>query len=298
MSMLRLVLIAGTLLLTSLGALAQLKKFYTIKESSAFDTVNFYLKATATNCLLKQDQSYGNSLTIYGNPDLEKINPTFANKVINKTCHAKLVLDEYSSSGFGDSFSMAVSRSDKENDFWKVNLGEDEIYKLNLIYGFGNADVNLTGSSVQRVKIKSGSADIVVGYDDGNLNPIQMDTFFVKADFGSIVAKRMDLSRAKNVITKIGFGNVLLNFDQQLTEKCKVDASVGAGNLEILLPKEGNPVIIQVRDSPLCSIKFPEGFEEVEKNVFVNMAYSADAENLLSFDVDVPLGMVRFQYGE
>ncbi|MEP0986368.1 hypothetical protein [Ekhidna sp.] len=280
----------------SLGAFAQLSKFYTIKESSEFDTVDFYLKATATNCLLKQADSDNNPLTIYGNPDLEKINPTFASKVKNNTCYAKLALDEYNSSGFGDSFSMAVSRNEEDNDFWKVNLGENKTYRLNLIYGFGNADVNLTGSSVQRLKIKSGSADIVVGYDDGNINPIQMDTFYVKADFGSIVAKRMELARAKNVITKIGFGNVLLDFEREMSEKCTVDASVGAGNLEILLPKEGTPVIIYIRDSPLCAVKIAKGFEEVEKNVFVNMSYSADAENLLSFDVDVALGMVRFRY--
>ncbi|MEQ9008550.1 MAG: hypothetical protein RLP12_11745 [Ekhidna sp.] len=289
-------MIAGTSLLMSLSAFAQLSKFYTIKESPEFDTVDFYLKATAANCLLKQSDTDRNPLTIYGSPDLEKINPSFASKIKNNTCYSKLVLDEYNSSGFGDSFSMAVSRSDKDNDFWKVNLGAKKIYRLNLIYGFGNADVNLTGSSVQRLKIKSGSADIVVGYDDGNMNPIQMDTFFVKADFGSIVAKRMELTRAKKVITKIGFGNVLLDFDQQMNEKCSVDASVGAGNLEILLPRDGTPVRIQIRDSPLCAVKIADGFEEVEKNVFVNMSYSANAENLLSFDIDVAMGMVRFRY--
>ena len=296
--MLRLVLLSGTLLISSLGAFAQLSKFYTIQGSSEFDTVDFYLKATATNCLLKEAETDNNPLTIYGNPNLEKINPTFASKVKNNTCYAKLALDEYNSSGFGDSFSMAVSRSDKENDFWKVNFSDDKVYKLNLIYGFGNADVNLTGASVNRLKIKSGSADIVVGYDDGNRNPIQMDTFYVKADFGSIVARRMELARAKNVITKIGFGNVLLDFERDMTERCSVDASVGAGNLEILLPKENTPVIIYVRDSPLCAVKIAKGFEEVEKNVFVNMSYSADAENLLTFDVDVALGMVRFKYSE
>ena len=81
-----------------------------------------------------------------------------------------------------------------------------------------------------------------------------------------------------------------------MNEKCSVDASVGAGNLEILLPKDGTPVIIHLKDSPLCAVKIAKGFEEVEKNVFVNMSYDANAENLLSFDVDVALGMVRFKY--
>lgn len=292
----RLVILGGSFLLLSIGAFAQLSKFYTIKESDAFDTVDFYLKATATNCLIKQAESDKNPLTIYGNPDLGKINPSFANKVKDGTCYAKLALDEYNSSGFGDSFSMAVSRSEKDNDFWKVDFTDNKIYKLNLNYGFGNADVNLTGSSVKRLKVKSGSADIVVGYDEGSMNNIEMDTFFVKADFGSIIARRMELSRAQNVITKIGFGNVLLDFNNKMTNQCQITASVGAGNLEVFLPEENTPVIIYVKDSPLCSIKLVPGFEEVEKNVFVNMNYSADAENLLTFNVDVALGMVRFKY--
>ncbi len=296
--MLKLAMTTGLSLLTCFCALAQLDKFYTVKQSPDFDTVDFYLKATATNCLLKKSDEDNNPLSIYGNPNLDKINPSFASKVRNRTCYAKLKLDEYNSSGFGDSFSMAVSRSDKENDFWKVNLNDENIYKLNLIYGFGNADVNLTGTAINKLKIKSGSADIMVGYDDGNYNPIKMDTFFVKADFGSIVAKRMELSRAKHVITKIGFGNVLLDFDQSNKEKCEVDASVGAGNLEILLPRRGTPVIIRIKDSPLCAVKMIDGFEEVENNVFVNMNYSASAENLLTFNVDVALGMVRFKYAD
>ena len=296
--MLKLAMTTGVGLFTCFCALAQLDKFYTIKQSSDFDTVDFYLKATATNCLLKQASEDKNPLSIYGNPNLEKINPSFVSTVQEKTCYARLKLDEYNSSGFGDSFTMAVSRSDKENDFWKVNLNDDKVYKLNLIYGFGNADINLTGSAIDKLKIKSGSADILVGYDDGNYNPIKMDTFFVKADFGSIVAKRMELSRAQNVITKIGFGNVLLDFDQSNKERCAVDASVGAGNLEVLLPREGTPVIIRIKDSPLCAVKMVDGFEEVEKNVFVNMNYSASAENLLTFNVDVALGMVRFKYAD
>ncbi|MEM0939608.1 MAG: hypothetical protein AAF600_05810 [Bacteroidota bacterium] len=294
----KLAIITGMGLFTSISVHAQLDKFYTIRHSSDFDTVSFYLKATATNFLLQQDTKDKNPLTIYGNPNLDKINPSFASKVRNNVCYAKLQLDEYNSSGFGDSFTMAVSRNDKENDSWKVNLNSSKIYKLNLTYGFGNANVNLTGTSVDKLKINSGSADIMVGYDDGNHNPIQMDTFFIKADFGSIVAKRMELSRAKNVITKIGFGNVLLDFDQNNKEKCDIYASVGAGNLEILLPRKNTPVIIHIKDSPLCAVKMVDGLEEVEKNVFVNMNYSASADNLLTFNVDVALGMVRFKYAD
>ncbi|MEQ9404143.1 MAG: hypothetical protein RIM99_11180 [Cyclobacteriaceae bacterium] len=270
-----------------------------IKDSPSFDTVDFYLKATAANCLIKQSDEDKDPLTIYGNPDLEKINPSFKSKVYNNTCYTKLELDEYNSSSFGDRFTFAMSKNTNENDFWKVSFSEDKIYRLNLNYGFGNADVDLTGSPIQQFELRSGSADILVGYDENSFNPIRMDTFFVKADFGSIVARHMEQARAKNVITKIGFGNVLLDFDKGLLEACRVDASVGAGNLEIILPADGEtPVIIYVRDSPLCSIRLTRDFEEVEKNVFVNRSYKIDSENLLTFDVDVALGQVHFKYSD
>jgi hypothetical protein len=286
----------GITLLVSVSAFSQLKKFYMIKESPSFDTVDFYLKATATNCLINQSIEDNNPLSIYGNPDLEKINPSFKSKVYNNTCYAKLILDEYNSSSFGDRLTFAMSRNTEENDFWKVSFSEDKIYRLNLNYGFGNADVNLTGSPIKQFKLRSGSADILVGYEAGRGNPIKMDTFFIKADFGSIVAKHMELARAKNVITKIGFGNVMLDFERGVSESCRVDASVGAGNLEIILPEEQTPMIIYIRDSPLCSVRMTKDFEEVEKNVFVNRSYSVDSEKLLTFDIDVALGQVFFKY--
>ena len=296
--MLRLVMTVGIFLLVSVSAFCQLKKLYMIKESPSFDTVDFYLKATATSCLIKQSREDKNPLTIYGNPDLEKINPSFKHKVYNNTCYAKLELDEYTFSSFGDRFTFAMSRDTRENDFWKVSFSEDKVYRLDLNYGFGNADVDLTGSPVRKFKLKSGRADILVGYEEDNFNPIRMDTFFVKADFGSIVAKHMELARAKNVITKIGFGNVLLDFEKSLIESCQVDASVGAGNLEIILPDGDSPVIIYVQDSPLCSIRLTKDFEEVEKNVFVNKSYEINSENLLTFYVDVALGQVHFKYAD
>ncbi len=294
--MLRLVMIVGSVLFVSTSAFCQLKKFYVVKRSPSFDTVDFYLKATATNCLIKQSLANQDPLSIYGNPDVEKINPSFKHKVYNNTCYARLKLDEYSSSSFGDRLTFAMFRTPEENDFWRVCFSENKVYRMNLNYGFGNADVDLTGSAVQKFELNSGSADIVVGYEKGNPNLIQMDTFFVKVDFGTIIAKRMDLARAKNVITKIGFGNVLLEFEAGIAEACRVDASVGAGNLEIILPKEGTPVIVYVRDSPLCSIKWTKDFEEVENNVFVNKSYTVTSEKTLTFDVDVALGQVQFKY--
>ena len=39
-------------------------------------------------------------------------------------------------------------------------------------------------------------------------------------------------------------------------------------------------------------------FEEVEKNVFINRHYDEEADNLLTFKLDVSLGNIAFRYSD
>lgn len=283
--------------LLSLFSYGQLKKFYTLNEEEHFDTIDFSLQATAGNCVLKASEGEG-PLVIYGNPDLERINPSFKTDMRGQTCNVRLKLQEFKSSSVGDGLLIAMFKEHAErNNFWKILCDEDKIYRLNLSYGFGHADVDLSGTSVQYFKVKTGSADILVDYNNGQPNKIEMDTFYVKADMGSIIAKHLDLSRAKYIKANIGFGRALLDFSDANNNKCAIDASVGAGNLDVFLPDTSTPMIIYLKDSPFCGVRIADGFEEVENNVFVNMSYRADAPNLLTFNVDVALGNVAFIYG-
>lgn len=292
--MLRLVFTAALWLLFSFSY-GQLKRFYTLKETAKFDTVDFSLEATSGNCYIKSSKEEG-PLAIYGNPDLDKINPSFKSKIHNNKCVVALDLQEYRSSSFGDGLIMAMVRDGEENNYWKILFDQEKVYRLDLTYGFGNADVDLSGTSVQNFKVRSGSADIMVDYNDREPNKIPMDTFWVKADMGSIIARHLELSRAKYVMANIGFGRALLDFSKSTGERCTVEASVGAGNLDIYLPNRDVPMIIYLKDSPLCGMRLVEGFEEVERNVYVNMNYKADAQDLMIFRIDVALGNVSFYY--
>lgn len=293
--MLRLVF-TGALGLFFTISYGQLKKFYTLKETAKFDTVNFSLEATSGNCYIKSSTEEG-PLTIYGNPDLNKINPSFKSKIKDNKCDVALDLQEYRSSNFGDGLLMAMVREKTdENNYWKILFDQEKVYRLNLSYGFGNADVDLSGTSIQNFKVRSGSADIIVDYNDRKPNKIPMDTFWVKADMGTVIARHLDLAKAKYVMANIGFGKALLDFSASTGAECLVEASVGAGNLDVYLPEGDVPMIIYLSDSPLCGMRMVEGFEEVERNVYVNMSYKADAEDLMVFKIDVSLGNVSFHY--
>ncbi|MFY0601559.1 MAG: hypothetical protein JXR03_17925 [Cyclobacteriaceae bacterium] len=277
-----------------------MKKFYSLKGCSGYDTINFSLEASSGNCLIQPSNDEHGPLNIYGNPDLEKVNPSFKALVANNTCDVNLSLQEFKSTDIGDGIFLAMlgGNSSSDNNYWKILFDNSMIYKLDLNYGFGRADVDLSGTSVKDLKIKSGSADVLVDYSERTPNPIAMDTFLIKVDMGSLVAKNIDCANASCVIANVGFGRALLDFSGPLKNKCMVKASVGAGNLDIYLPSSDIPIIIYMKDSPLCGIKMVPGFERVERDVFVNMGYSASAENLLTFDLDVAMGNVAFHYAD
>lgn len=287
----------GLLLSISYG---QLKKFYSLQSCDGYDTINFSLSAPAGNCVIGCSENEVDPLTIYGNPNLEKVNPSFSALIRDNTYNVNLALEEFKTSSISDGIVFAFMGGNRKFDdnSWQINVSEDKVYKLDLNYGFGMARVDLSGVPVEDLKIRSGGADVIVEYSERKRNKILMDTFMIKVDMGSLIARNIDCSNAENVIANVGFGNATLDFSDAHKNKCKIIASIGAGNLDVFLPKKDVPVIVYMKDSPLCGLKLDPGFEQVEKNVFVNPEYSESANNLLTFNLDVAMGNVSFHYHE
>ena len=276
---------------------AQLKKFYSLNEVSTFDTVNFNFKATSGHSfwrLVPQE----NPLNIYGNPDLDKINPSFDAIINNRVCDVHLKLEEYRASGLGDglAFAMLGSAPDEHDaNYWKVLLNNDKVYNLDMNFGIGTSDIDLSGAKVKSLKVTTGSAEVKVNYDEMKPNLCNMDTFLVKVDMGSFTAEDLDHAKAKYIEANIGFGQAMLDFTHPLSNPCLVKANVGLGKLLVYVPIN-EPVIIYLNESPFRGLEIVKDFEEVEKNVFINRTFQADAPNLLTFNVDVSLGNITFLY--
>jgi hypothetical protein len=298
--MLRMVLLMGLGLSVSLNLFGQLKKFYSVSEEEKFEVVNFHLKAASGNTYIKNYAEYDQALVIFGNPDLNKINPSFETQVSKGTCTAKLKLENFQTYSFGDGFSFVMTKKSSEEDgnFWKILVNEHKIYRFNMTYGFGNTDINLTDVKTKKVWLSTGSANVNVGYDDKTKNLIKMDTFYVKVDMGKLVTRNLSGARAKSVIADVGFGSAILDFGTTTPETVRVDAKVGAGSLAVIIPNANVPVIIHVKESPFCGMKLKGDFEQVEKNVYVNKSYAANAKNLMTFNIDLAMGNVSFAYKE
>jgi hypothetical protein len=275
----------------------QLKKQFSVEKVDACNKVELNLKTKTGNCFIKPAQN-NDILNIYSNQDLEEYTHSFSNEIKGKTCVVKLALDQETQRGMGQRISYSVfgGEEKKSSDkFWKVYLRENTPYSLNLDYGIGNANIDLSGLSIEKLKITTGSADVNVSYSSGMENKTTMDTFYIKVDMGSVNAKQLNLSKSKVMVADVGFGNMYLDFGDSPFVNNHVIGSVGAGNLIVQLPGEEVPVLVNINDSWLCSINLCKSLKKIGENKYANTAYSKNSKDALTFDLDVSMGKIVFK---
>jgi len=273
-----------------------MKKQFTVDNHDNCQTVDLCLKAKTGNCFVRQGQTT-ELLSIYSNQDLEEYAHTFSNEVKDAICFVKLALEQEGQRGVSRKISYQVFGGDERGSdkFWKVYLTDSKPYCLDLDYGLGNANIDLSGLSIKKLKINTGSADVNVSYGGGIENKVEMDTFYVKVDLGSLNVRQLNLSRSKVVMAEVGFGNILLDFSNKPAVLPSVQGSVGAGNMVILLPDETVPVMVRINESWLCSVNLSRSLRRIGANTYANAAYSRNPKNALAFDLDVSMGKIIFR---
>lgn len=278
------------------AVVGQMKKQFTVDNPETCKTVDLCLRAKTGNCFIRPGQT-SELFTIYSNQNLEEYAHTFSNEVKDAICFVKLALEQEGQKGVSKKISYQVFGGEERisDKFWKVYLTDTKPYSLDLDYGLGNANVDLSGLAIKKLKINTGSADVNVAYASGVENKVEMDTFYVKVDLGSLNVKQLNLSRSKVVIAEVGFGNIFLDFSDKPDQMPAVKGSVGAGNMVILLPEETVPVMVKINESWLCSVKLSKNLKRISENTYANAAYSINHKNALTFDLDVSMGKIIFK---
>ena len=281
---------------TAFGVSAQAKKQFSVEKIQECEKVVLKLRAKTGNCIIRPSQNE-DILNVYSNQDIEEYGHSFSNEVIGTVCSVKLSLEQENMPGVGHKISYRVFGADERptEKFWKVYLAESTPYILDLDYGLGNANIDLSGLSIERLKINTGSADVNISYNTEVGNKITMDTFSVKVDMGSLNARHLNLAKSKVVLAEVGFGNMYLDFSNRPTIANHIIGSVGAGNLIIQLPSEDVPVLVTINESWLCSINLSRNLKKIGPNKFANTAYTKDSPNALVFDLDVSMGKIVFR---
>lgn len=287
-------LLLGLVFLGGIG-IAQPQEHFRIENSREYKSISLNYTASSGTCYLGAGKT-DEPLSVHSARDIEDFNHRFNKNLNNGELDIKLKLEEKNTQSFSQSISSKMfDKSEESSNIWKVFLTEDLPYDLDLKYGIGTAFIDLSGISVRRMKIQTGSADVNVNYLSSFANPIEMEELFVKVDLGNVNIRQLIKTKARKVTAEVGFGNLLLDLSELSEKSCDVRASVGAGNLEILIPKSGSAILVKVKSSMLCDVRLTKSFREIEEDVFVNEDYDEDAENLVTFDVDVAMGNIIFK---
>jgi hypothetical protein len=273
----------------------QIKKQFTVENTQACEVIKLNLRANSGNCYIKPSQN-PEILNVFSNQDESSFSHSYRKETRGKTCEVYLNLEEVYAEGIGQTISTKMFGNEKptSDKIWKMYLTDSKPYLLELNYAVGNAHVDLSGLAVRKLKINTGSADVNVGYNSLG-NQIDMDTFAIKVDLGSLNVRNLNMSRTKFMVADVGFGNMMLDFSNTPLVGNKIKGSVGAGNLVIILPSSETPVFVKIKDSWLCSVKVPSGLKKVGENTFQTESYSKDAKNALVFDLDVSMGHIVFK---
>jgi hypothetical protein len=283
------------LVCSSAIGVAQESKHFRIEQDNTYRSITLNYSASSGVCYLAQGDS-NDPIAVYSSRDIDEFNHSFDQSSVGRNLNVTLSLDEKNNESFSQSISNKVfAKTKPEDNVWKVILAEDVDYSLNLTYGIGTAFIDLSGLSVSNLKVKTGSADVNIGYLTSMPNIIDMDTMSIKVDLGNLSVRQLNMAAVRNISAEVGFGNMLLDLAEPLDESCHVVASVGAGNLEVLIPKGKRPIIIRVKASMLCDVKLTKSFRETEENVFTNVEYDESTDDLLEFDVDVSFGTIIFK---
>lgn len=276
-------------------AVGQLKKQFTVESTSTCEDVRLHLRANSGNCFIKPSPN-SEILNVFSNQDQSDYSHNYRRETVGKTCEVYLNLEDAYSQGISQTIStkMFGDAGQPSSKLWKMYLTNTKPYSLELDYAVGNAHVDLSGLAITRLKINTGSADVTVGYHSGE-NQVNMDTFSVAVDLGSLHVRNLNLSRTRYMVADVGFGNMVLDFGSAPLVSNKIKGSVGAGNLVIILPSGETPVLVKVSDSWLCSVKFPETLKKIAANTFATDSYTKNAKNTLEFDLDVSMGSIIFK---
>ncbi len=293
--MLKLVVLACIGSSVAVGVSGQIKKQFSVEKTEQCNQVELRLYAKTGNCFIRPSQN-DDILNIYSNQEVDEYAHSFSNELKGSTCVVDLSLEQDGQRGVSQkiSYNLFGSGERPSDKFWKVYLTESTSYSLDLDYGLGNANIDLSGLSINKLKIKTGSADVNISYS-GQQNKIDMDTFCVKVDMGSLHARQINMARSKVVLADVGFGNMYLDFSDKPKVNNHVIGKVGAGNLVIQLPSEDVPVIVTINDSWLCSVNLSKSLKKVAPNKYANDAYTKDSKNALVFDLDVSMGKIVFR---
>jgi hypothetical protein len=275
---------------------AQIAKDFTVVEKEGYGLVALDFSCYKGTTHVMREHS-GNPVHAYAVLGKVNILPSFNHHIKDGILYAHLDHRNVESESLGRSLSYRLfSNSDEDFDHhWKLGLDANFLYNLNFNFGIGKVNLDFSYLPVSRCKIRTASADVVLGYVSKIPNTVNMDTLSVGINMGSFYADELQFSNATNTLSDVKYGSVNLSFSDLMSQPSTISTIVGAGAVTIKLPEGKHPYIVKIKNHAMCRTTIPSYLRELEDHAYVSKGYSPNAKNLMTFLIDVSVGSVSLK---
>lgn len=275
---------------------AQITKDFKIVENQGFNLVVLDFNVYKGISSIKREAG-SDPLHIHSHLSKVNILPSFSYQIKDQTMHANLIHRNVESESLGKSLSYKLfpSSNDDFGHRWNIDLNSNFLYDLNLNFGVGVANIDLSQIPVSNCKIRSASADINFDYSRKTANSVKMDTLSVTINMGNLHAKQLNLFNAKQMNFEINYGSMDLNFTGIMTERTRLNAVVGAGKINLTLPDESQPYIVKIKSTAMCRTYVPKHLKDIGNKTYISKSFREDAPNLMELTLDVSVGSVTLK---
>lgn len=275
---------------------AQILRHFEVAEQDDIDLVS--LNFSSYKGVSHINRSY-HGVPLYVDAELGKVNilPSFTHDLVDGVLHAKLEHKNVESESLSKNLSYRLfSSSDDDYDHkWDVGLDPNYLYDLHFQFGIGKARLDFSNLPVSNCIVKTASADVFLDYANQVANSVNMDTLSVAINMGSVYANDMQFSNARLLMFDVNYGSVNLSFNDTMAGVSRIHTMVGAGSVKIKLPPKNLPYLVKIKSTAMCRTKLPFSLKKIDDKTYVSKGYSKDAENLMTFLIDVSVGSVSLE---
>lgn len=166
--------------------------------------------------------------------------------------------------------------------------------QLDFSVGAGYNDLNMSGLKISDLNLVSGACATKLRFNEPN--PVTMKKLRLSTGASKLVVEGLGNANFEEMDFSGGASNVVLDFsgsDFHASKSSKVNVSIGAGSLRILLPKEAG-VKIKYADNFFSSIALPDDFTQ-DGEWFYSGNFSK-AKHVLELHVSSGVGSVRVRW--
>jgi len=177
-------------------------------------------------------------------------------------------------------------RGRSEGPSLDLQLGPDVPAAIELDFGAGRADVDLTGIPVSRLELNTGASESVLRIRE--LNPEPMEEAIIAVGAADLRVSGLGNFHTSEIEVNAGVGSVVLELDGRWVENAMLSVEMGLGALEIRVPES---LGIRVhRQSRFLSTFDAERLVR-NGNVYQSVNWDA-ADRRVEIDISAALGSV------